>query len=214
MTHDSGLKTIVIHAEKLGKRFNREWVFRNLNLSFHSGKSYAVTGPNGSGKSTLLQILSGIIPLSEGNLSYQENSNIISGDDFYKYISIAAPYQELIEEFTLMEMINFHLKFRTFKSRMNAEEFVKKVFMASSQNKEIRNFSSGMKQRLKLGMALFTDSPVLLLDEPTSNLDSHGINWYLSEINNQLQDRLVIICSNQKYEYDFCDEVVRLEVGS
>ena len=204
---------MLIRVENLGKRFNREWIFRNLNINFETGKSYAVTGSNGSGKSTLLQVLSGIMPASEGSLTYLKGKMTIPSDDFYKYLSIATPYQELIEEFTLEEMVNFHLKFRKFNS-ITPTEFYEKVLLNTSIKKEIRYFSSGMKQRVKLGLAMYSDSPVLLLDEPTSNLDNQGTEWYLNEIQNHLQDRIVIICSNQKYEYDFCEEEIKMRENS
>jgi ABC-type multidrug transport system ATPase subunit len=197
-----------IKIENLGKRFNREWIFRNLNLSFQINKSYAITGPNGSGKSTLLQILTGMMPFSEGKLSFL-NQQEIDPDNYYKFLSIAAPYQELIEEFTLEELVDFHLKFKEFKS-ISKDEFYERLLLVHSIHKEIRFFSSGMKQRVKLGLAMYTDSPILFLDEPTSNLDSQGTEWYLNEIQNNLSDRIVIICSNQTYEYSFCNEVINL----
>jgi len=197
-----------IRIENLGKRFNREWIFRNLNLNFQINKSYAITGPNGSGKSTLLQILTGMMPFSEGKLSYL-NKQEIHPDNYYKYISIAAPYEELIEEFTLEEVVNFHLKFKEFKE-IGKDEFYEKLLLTHSIHKEIRFFSSGMKQRVKLGLAMYTNAPVLFLDEPTSNLDAQGTEWYQNEIQKNLSDRIVIICSNQAYEYTFCNEVIDL----
>ena len=199
-----------IIAENLGKRFNREWIFRNLNISFQTDKSYAITGPNGSGKSTLLQTLTGIMPLTEGKLTYKAKENLIHQDDYFKYLTIAAPYQEVIEEFTLNELISFHLSFKSFKNGITKEMFFEKLRLSSSSAKEIRYYSSGMKQRVKLGLALYTNSPILFLDEPTTNLDTQGIDWYLQEVMQHLENRIVIICSNQVYEYDFCHEVIGL----
>src|SRR6478736_1326613 len=99
-----------IIAENIGKRFTREWIFRNLNLSFETNKSYAITGANGSGKSTLLQLLTGSMPLTEGKLIYLNQETEIHPDNYFKHLSIATPYQELIEEFTLAELLAFHLK--------------------------------------------------------------------------------------------------------
>lgn len=203
---------MLIRAEKLGKRFNREWIFRNLDMTFDTGKSYAITGPNGSGKSTLLQVLSGIMPHSEGQLQYLKGKMMVLPEDYYKYLSMATPYMELIEEFTLEEMVNFHLKFKKFRNEITASEFYSKTLLHSSIKKEIRYFSSGMKQRVKLGLAMYSDSDILLLDEPTTNLDNQGTDWYLSEIKNHLKDRIVIVCSNQRYEYDFCDEIMEMSL--
>lgn len=199
-----------LSAIKLGKRYNLEWIFRNLDLTFESGRSYAITGANGSGKSTLLQVLSGFLPASEGTVTYSHEGNEITPDIIYRSIGIAAPYQELIEEFTLREQVGFHLKFKKFKEHLSGDNFIKKLQLERSQDKEIRFFSSGMKQRLKLGLAIFSDTPLLLLDEPTTNLDEQGIDWYHNTISQYKKDRLVIVCSNQRYEYDFCDAVVSM----
>jgi ABC-type multidrug transport system ATPase subunit len=195
-----------IQAENLGKRFNREWIFRGLKLDMLKGKAYAITGPNGSGKSTLLQIITGMMPLSEGTVVYTENQKMIEPDNIYRAISIAAPYQELIEEYTLSEHIDFHLKFKTLRGGCSKEQIISSLHLESSKDKEIRFFSSGMKTRLKLGLAFASDTPLLLLDEPTANLDSKGIDWYQEEIRKQTAERLLIICSNQRYEYEICEE--------
>jgi ABC-type multidrug transport system ATPase subunit len=201
-----------IHAENLGKRFNKEWIFKNLSLDFQINNAYAITGPNGSGKSTLLQVLSGMMPLSEGTIRYSDQKKVISPDDIFKYLSIAAPYMELIEEFTLLEQVEFHSKFKKLKNEVSASELISIMHLESSKDKEIRFFSSGMKMRLKLGLAFHSDTPILLLDEPTSNLDTKGIEWYQKEIKKNLKDRLVIICSNQKAEYECCEKIIDLTI--
>lgn len=150
------------------------------------------------------------MPASEGSLSYSKGKLSIPPESFYKQLSLAAPYQELIEEFTLSEQLNFHLKFKSFRKEVSKEHFTEILQLQKSQDKEIRYFSSGMKQRLKLGLAIYSDTPVLLLDEPTTNLDVQGTDWYLKEINSNLKDRLVIICSNQRHEYDFCEELISM----
>jgi ABC-type multidrug transport system ATPase subunit len=204
---------VQIIANNLGKRFNRDWIFKNLDLNFKSNNTYAITGPNGSGKSTLLQVLSSIMPYSEGKITYSsDEKTIIPEDDIYKSLSIAAPYQELIEEFTLSEQIDFHLNFKKFKEGISKELFIEILQLKKSAQKELRYFSSGMKQRVKLGLALYTDTPILFLDEPTTNLDAQGISWYQQGIKENLINRLVIVCSNQKHEYEFCGEVFDLKV--
>ena len=194
-----------IIAENIGKKFNREWIFRNLSFTLQNKQSLAITGPNGSGKSTLLQILSGYTPASEGTFRYQKGKMIVQEDELYKHVSYAAPYLELVEEMTLTEMISFHRSFKPFADSISTEQFIRNIRMENAAEKEIRFFSSGMKQRVKLALALYTDTPVLILDEPTSNLDNTGIEWYLEEIKKQLGKKIVLIGSNQRYEYDFCD---------
>jgi len=197
-----------ICVDNLGKKFHYEWIFRNFSFKFSQGNAYAIVGNNGSGKSTLLQLLSGVVPSSEGKVFYQKNENNIEPEDFYRYISWASPYLELIEEMTLLEIINFHQQFK--RLEQNTTEFIEILRLEKASHKYIKNFSSGMKQRLKLGLAIYSDTPVLLLDEPTSNLDIENINWYKEEIKKQLPYKLVIVASNQAEEYEFCEEIIRL----
>lgn len=204
-----------IHIHDLGKKFQKNWVFKNLSYHFKSGKAYAITGPNGSGKSTLLQIISGFIPASQGVVSYehsdqQNRKTVISGDQFYKYISLASPYQELVEEFTLLELVRFHFNFKKPCHNLSVDEVINKMYLPAAKNKQIKNFSSGMKQRLKLGLCFYTDDPILFLDEPTTNLDEKGINWYDEEVTKQLKNKLILVSSNIKREYKFCDDVINL----
>lgn len=198
-----------IVAENLGKRYNFNWIFRNINLVLEQGQAYAVIGHNGSGKSTLLQILAGIQPCSEGKLEYSLNNKILSPDLIYQYLVIASPYMELIEEFTLKEHLQFHFKFKPLRTGFHLEELPELLWLEKSLNKPIRYFSSGMKQRVKLGLAFFSDTPILLLDEPASNLDRTGIEWYRQQIDSQ-RDRLILVGSNQEEEYAFCDQQIRM----
>ncbi|MFN3852566.1 MAG: ATP-binding cassette domain-containing protein [Spirosomataceae bacterium] len=197
-----------ISLQNIGKKFRKEWIFRNVNLEFVSGNSYTFVGPNGSGKSTLLQVLAGVAPQTEGKVVYQKNKSEVSIDDIYREIVIAAPYLELVEEFTLLESIEFHQKFKQFKDDLTPKQLIEKLNLKPHADKPVRNFSSGMKQRLKLGLAFWSVSDIILLDEPTSNLDAQATEWYLSQIEQHTQDRLLIICSNQPHEYAFCKNIV------
>jgi ABC-type multidrug transport system ATPase subunit len=195
-----------INVTNLGKRYNREWIFRNFSYAFTSGKKYAITGPNGSGKSTLLQVLASAILHNEGNVQYSMLNVQCSTEDVYRQIAIAAPYLELIEEMTTKEMLEFHAQFK--RLQLPVAEIIRIVSLENAVHKQIRYFSSGMKQRLKLAQAFFSDAPILFLDEPTTNLDEDGIALYHQLINNYTKDKLVIISSNDKQEYDFCDETI------
>jgi ABC-type multidrug transport system ATPase subunit len=203
---------VKIVAEKIGKKYNREWIFRNLSLVLHHNQSIAITGANGAGKSTFLQLLAGTTPASEGAITYKNDKLKFPPEEYYKYISYAAPYLELIEEMTIRELATFHKNFKPFSENISTEEFLKKIVLEHAADKEIRQLSSGMKQRVKLGLALFSSTPILMLDEPTTNLDNKGIDWYLSEINQQLNKRIIIISSNQKHEYEFCEETLVISI--
>jgi len=200
-----------------GKRYNREWIFRHVNHEFLPGKSYAITGPNGSGKSTLLQVIAGAVLHSEGEINYTDTgygiqNNKLAGripeSEAYRHISIATPYLELIEEMTATEFLDFHATFKPFN--LPVTEMLSAVSLHNAANKQIRYFSSGMKQRLKMAQAFFCNTPVLLLDEPTTNLDQDGIALYRHLISNHTNGRLVIVSSNDEQEYNFCDEVVSI----
>lgn len=197
-----------ITLQNLGKRYNREWIFRHVEYEFIFGKKYAITGSNGSGKSTLLQVIAGSLMHNEGSVE-MHNGQLLPNEQHYQYISIAAPYLELIEEMTALEMLSFHSTFKPLI--LPAAEILQTVNLQASANKQIRYYSSGMKQRLKLALAFLSNTPILLLDEPTTNLDEDGIALYHQLIKNYTTNKLVIVCSNDKQEYSFCEEV--LEVG-
>lgn len=199
-----------IHLEDIGRRFNQEWIFKKVNYQFVQGQSYAVLGPNGSGKSTLLQVLAGSLSPSKGTITYSHQEKTIDVEGIYSHLALATPYLELIEEFTLLELLQFHFKFKKIMNGWTVQKLIQLLQLESSANKEIRYFSSGMKQRVKLALAFGTDSPILMLDEPTSNLDRQGLSWYVEMIQKFSENRLLIVCSNQAHEYDFCDHQLNI----
>lgn len=198
---------MIITLKDIGRRYNQEWIFRHLDYTFSMGKRYAILGPNGSGKSTLIKVLTGSLSPSEGQLSTKLQGTDITIDNMYSHISIAAPYMELIEEFTLNEMIDFHFKFKPYLAGYDKHILTSLLGLEKALHKEIKHFSSGMKQRVKLALACCSSSAVVFLDEPTSNLDTQGENWYLDLVSQTLgKERMLIIGSNQEKEYSFCEE--------
>ena len=187
-----------------GKRFNRDWIFRHFTYEFSAGQSYAIIGPNGSGKSTLLQVLSGSMQVNEGNVQYSMLNVQCSTEDVYRHVSICAPYLELVEEMTLIEFLEFHQRFKPFLSSVSVDQIISIVGLENAVNKQIRNYSSGMKQRVKLAQAIFSDVPVVLLDEPCTNFDEAGVALYKQLINDYCKKRMVIVSSNDHHEYEFC----------
>lgn len=202
-----------IQLTDTGKRFNRDWIFRHVNYRFETGRSYAITGPNGSGKSTLLQAIAGSLHLSEGQLTYHsvtENNPPVEQDQVYQYISLAAPYLELIEEMTAREFLTFHGNFKPLNPSVSIEGILDTIGLFKAMDKQIRYFSSGMKQRIKLAQAIFSDVPVLLLDEPCTNLDKAGYDLYHSLIHTYGTRKLIIVSSNDANEMDFCTEKISI----
>lgn len=198
-----------IKLTQTGKRFNSDWIFRDINIHFSPDHRYAITGSNGSGKSTLLQIIAGALMPSEGQVEYFLEGQKIDDSLCYKNISIATPYLELIEELTSYEMLYFHTRFKLLTHPV--DQILEEVGLAAARNKEIKYFSSGMKQRLKLALAFFSDTSILLLDEPTTNLDQEGISLYHNLIKNYCKERLVIVSSNDEKEYSFCTQLIAIE---
>lgn len=201
-----------IEAIDAGKRFNREWIFRHFSYTFHSGNAYAVTGPNGSGKSTLLQVIAGALMTSQGVVNYFPGNKLqpIDGDTMYQHISIAAPYLDLIEEMTAEEFLSFHHRFKPLLEFITIPQILTEVGLEKAIHKQIRLYSSGMKQRLKLAQAFYTDTPALFLDEPCTNLDKEGIELYHQLVQRFVNERLVVICSNDPEEYGICKNLINV----
>lgn len=193
-----------ISLSDTGKRFNREWIFRHFNYQFESGRAYAITGPNGSGKSTLLQAISGATIINEGTIHYEKKGVVITDENIFREVSLCAPYLELIEEMTATEFLEFHQGFKSFLPGLDLITILQKVELEKAAHKQIRYYSSGMKQRVKLAQCLLSDTAMVLLDEPCTNLDEAGINLYHQLVEQYCKDRLVIVSSNDPVEYRFC----------
>ncbi len=201
-----------IILSETGKKFKTEWIFRGLSYSFEKDHAYAILGRNGSGKSTLLQIIAGSIHPSSGNVTYHKGGQEIPVEKIFQHLSFVAPYQELIEEFTLREILDFHFFFKSPVPGFTINNIIDRIGFKDTGSKTIHFFSSGMKQRVKLILALFSDVSIVLLDEPAMNLDENGINWYLQLVNEMAKNRIIIVCSNlQQKETLFCQEKLFIE---
>lgn len=201
-----------IKLNNIGKRYNYEWIFRKVNYEFTSDNNYVILGGNGSGKSTLLQVITGNLLQSEGELNYTLSDSKIENEKIFKHLSFAAPYLDLFEEFTLAESIEFQAKFKPFYKELDTKKIIELTQLENAKDKQIKVYSSGMKQRVRLALAILSDTPLLLLDEPTSNLDKKAIDWYQNLINNYSKNRLIFVCSNQQeYEYPFCNKQLFIE---
>ncbi|MCU0450150.1 MAG: ATP-binding cassette domain-containing protein [Bernardetiaceae bacterium] len=189
----------------LGQKYGTQWLFSGLDYTFVPGQRYAITGHNGSGKSTLLKILAGMQPPTTGQITYQQAGRALPAEQVFAQVAFAAPYLDLIEEMTLAEAVAFHHRFKPL--RLAQADFIEHLGLAPFRQRLLKQFSSGMKQKVKLGLALYSQNPVLLLDEPTANLDRANTDWYLQEIQHAPQP-LVVICSNQPEEYQYCSQAL------
>ncbi len=201
-----------IHLENIGKRYNLEWIFRNVNLSFDSNSCSSILGSNGSGKSTLLQIISGYLSQSEGQICWKNNGVSIPTASLYHQVSVATPYLNLYDDFTLVENVNFFLQFKKLRGGISAQEFAERIELDKHIDKQIRFYSSGMRQRLKLGLAILAESSLLLLDEPTSHLDANAINWFQQLLADNAKDRSIFVASNSHEDETFlCQNQIVVE---
>lgn len=192
----------------LSKRFSGQWLFKNLDHHFTSPGVWAITGPNGSGKTTLLQVISGMIPPSEGTVNFRLQNTSIEEEAVYRHLWLAAPYMELLEELTLKELLEFHFRLKPKNKEYSISQIAQCSQLVEALDKPVNKFSSGMKQRVKLALGIFSDIPVLLMDEPTTNLDASGCKWYKESVTSLAANKLVIISSNQPHEYDFCQNIL------
>lgn len=195
-----------ILVQNLSKKFRQEFVIRQFNYTFQSRNSYAITGPNGSGKSTLLQLLAQFTLPNTGTVEMSG----VDPDLVYSQITYAAPYVELIEEYTLAEHLEILSKNNYLPSSITLETLERFIDLQPGRYKLIKNYSSGMRQKIKLGFAILSERPVLLLDEPTTNFDEQAKNWFFERLEQQ-RNKLIIIASNESREINFCQEKISIQ---
>jgi ABC-type multidrug transport system ATPase subunit len=201
-----------VALENISKRYNREWIFKDVNRTFESESSCAILGSNGSGKSTLLQIISGYLTPSAGTIVWKNESKEFSSDDVFSQISMVSPAMSLYDDFTLRENIVLFQKFKSLRENISLNDFAQKIQLEKHLDKQLKHYSSGMKQRVKLGLAILADTSLLLLDEPTSHLDANAAQWYQTLLKENISGRSVFVASNSHEEEIFlCTERLVLE---
>ena len=172
---------------------------------------YAVLGGNGSGKSTFMQVLAGNLLCSEGIITYKINNETIDSEKIYKEVAFASPYLSLMEEYSLNEQLVFHTQLKPFYHQLTVNEIIERLQLEKHRNKPLKYFSSGMKQRVKLALAIYSDARMLLLDEPLSNLDASATNWYKKELAEFSSERIIIVASNhQEDEIFLSTEIINI----
>ena len=197
---------IEITLDSVSKRYKRDWIIQHLNVNIGSSDRMAILGQNGSGKSTLLKLICGFVSQTEGEVSWQHNDTELDVTEWHQHYTMTAPYLELIEEYTLQESIDFHFSLKSLRSSVDLTQVLDDSGLSPHLSKPVANFSSGMKQRLKLILTLCSEVPIYLLDEPCSNLDQAGIEWYQALIKSLPADKTVVVASNNSDEYLFCNK--------
>lgn len=201
-----------IKTQNIAQKFNREVIFKNITLELNSPETVAVLGGNGSGKSTFLKILCGKSLPAAGEIIYEHLGKTIPQETVYKQVSMCAPYLGIYEQFSLNELIHFHFKFKNTVNGVDKSAVPEMLNLSKHAEKQIEKFSSGMKQRVKLGLAVLSASPLLLLDEPFSNMDEANQNMMSDLIREHGANRLTIICTNhQSNELKLCNRQINIE---
>ncbi len=188
------------------KHYGREVVVQGLSLKLEAGSRTAILGPNGSGKSTLLQLIGGALAPTRGTITYRLAGREVPQEDVYRHVSFAAPYLGLYEDLSLRQVIAFHARFKPLRNGIDVADVARIAYLEQAMEKPVLHFSSGMKQRLKLALAILSDTPLLLLDEPASNLDAQAIGWYGALLGQHIAGRTLLVASNAlAAEYALCD---------
>ncbi len=194
----------------ISKRYGYQWIIKDFNHRFLSEDICGISGSNGSGKSTLIKILSGFLTPTSGKVDFVLNDIKYTNDQIFQHLSLAAPYTDLINEYTLQENFIFHSKFKPLVGNIDFKSFEAKIQLKGHGQKTLQHFSSGMKQKIQLALAVMSNTNILLLDEPTSFLDNHAKKWFSELLVEYCAYKLVIIASNDTYDLDLCKTVVSL----
>jgi heme ABC exporter ATP-binding subunit CcmA len=195
-----------IEVRDVAKHFNRRPIFDGISFDVGDGEVFGITGRNGAGKSTLLRIVAGVLAPSRGSVRWHHNGADIAHEQLYRHIGYVAPYLTLYEEFSAAENLELYARIRgTALDARTIAAMLDRVGLPTDRRDPIRAFSSGMKQRMKLLFALVHQPPVLLFDEPISNLDADGMRTVYEIVDEQRARGCVIIATNDAEDIARCD---------
>lgn len=197
---------VTIEAINVGKDYNLQTIFGQLNGTFRSPQSVAVIGRNGSGKSTLLRVLSGMDSPTTGSLLWSVNGKRLPTYRQFEFLSYCSPGFDFDTRFTVREIIKQYRAVKPMQHHLAVDDLIQQIGFEEHQYKYIDELSSGMNQRVRLILTICADVPVLFLDEPCSNLDSQGVTWYEEMISRYALDKLVFVASNDPREYTYCTD--------
>jgi len=199
-----------IECKDVSKRYNEHWVIKKLSHTFHSDQVYGIKGDNGSGKSTLIKMLSGFLSPTLGKITYVNDDQEITRDDIYKHISLWGPHTEMSGMLTVGEMINYYGKMKGWSTSLDATDIHQISQLPVPINQRIDQLSSGQAQRLGLTITLLADTSVVLLDEPSSYLDTTARDWMHNIILEYKGGRMIIIASNDSDDVKEASEMISL----
>jgi ABC-type multidrug transport system ATPase subunit len=185
-----------VELSDIAKRFRKEWIFEGITTALEHHSAVSILGSNGSGKSTLAQIIAGYITPTQGSIVWKHNEIGIPRERLFKHVAICSPAVQLWEELTLKENVELFLQFKNMPSCLDYRDFAHLIQLEKHANHPLKTYSSGMKQRVKLGLSILCDAPLLILDEPCSHLDSAAVAWYQNLLNKNSDNRIIVVASN------------------
>lgn len=201
-----------LEAQQLNKSFGRRLIFNDLNFKFDKPGVFGISGPNGSGKSTLVKIIEGIISASKGKVIHLLNGKALAEENLHNHIGFVSPYLVLYEEFSTLENLRIFADVRGTEFNKDRIDYLLNKFLLFKRKDDLlKTYSSGMKQRVKFIFALMHFPQLLVLDEPTSNLDEEGKSSVYEIVKEEAKTNIVIIASNERNDLELCNEIVLLE---
>ncbi|HSP88769.1 MAG TPA: ABC transporter ATP-binding protein [Ignavibacteriaceae bacterium] len=199
-------------AENVNKTFGRRLIFKDISFKINSSTIFGISGPNGSGKSTLVKIIANIISTSSGKLIHNQNGNEIKPEKLHNHIGLVSPYLVLYDEFTAYENLNYFSEIRGVSfNKERVDSLLTKFLLFNRKDDFVKTYSSGMKQRLKFIFALMHSPQLIILDEPTSNLDDEGKEVVYDLIKEEGSKNIVIVASNEKTDLSLCTDLIDLK---
>jgi heme exporter protein A len=199
-------------AESVNKTFGRRLIFKDISFKLNSSAIFGISGPNGSGKSTLVKIIANIISPSSGKLIHNFNGTEIKPENLHNHIGLVSPYLVLYDEFTAYENLNYFSEIRGIPfNKGRVDGLLNKFLLFNRKEDLVKTYSSGMKQRLKFIFALMHSPQLIILDEPTSNLDDEGKEVVYELVKEEGSNNIVIIASNEKTDLSLCNETIDLK---
>ena len=200
-----------LEAKEITKTFGRRLIFEQISFSYEGKGVFGISGPNGSGKSTLVKIISGLLSPSKGKIIHKNQEKEIIPERLHNHIGFVSPYLVLYEEFSAWENLNYFARIRGVQfEKERVEKLLDHFLLLNRKDDMVKTYSSGMKQRMKFIFALMHNPDLLILDEPTSNLDEEGKNSVYNIVREEGKKNIVIIASNEKTDLNLCGDVIHL----
>lgn len=191
--------TSVLSLQGISKAFGKRVICRRASFELDLGHWIAIVGPNGSGKSTLVKMIAGLMRPDHGRIAHFALGLPLKPDQGYRHIGLVSPELALYEELTALENMEFGNQVGDWNRQ--PEEFegcLEEMGLGGRGHDYLNAYSSGMKQRMKFVLAFLKNPTLLLLDEPTANLDPEGADRVWAALDRR--QTTVVIATNDASE--------------